>query len=290
MCDIDINAIDAVLLHLIVDGAGDDVARGEFAARIVLVHEARAVGQAQQAAFTTYGLGDEKGLGLWVIKTGRMELNELHVRDAAAGAPCHGNAVAGAGIGVGGVKIGLACAAGSEDGVAGPDGNDMSGIDIEYVGTPATLAFEAKFGARDEIDPDVIFEYGDVGVFAHFFRQSLLHGGASGISSVDDAAVTMPAFAREVEAEIGLFVAGKWDTLGDQPAYRRGAVLDDVARGSLVAEACTGVKRVPDMGLDRIGIVEYGGNPTLSPCRGGVFELALGDECHLVRSSKAQGQ
>jgi hypothetical protein len=46
-----------------------------------------------------------------------VELDELHVRDAATGAPGGGNAVAGGGVGVGGVQVDLARAAGGQNGV-----------------------------------------------------------------------------------------------------------------------------------------------------------------------------
>jgi hypothetical protein len=54
------HAVEAVPLHLEVDGTGDDVARREFGAAVVVGHEARAVGQAQQAAFAAQGFGNQE--------------------------------------------------------------------------------------------------------------------------------------------------------------------------------------------------------------------------------------
>jgi len=44
MADVEIDAVQAALLHFEVDSAGDDVARGEFGAWVVFGHEACAVG------------------------------------------------------------------------------------------------------------------------------------------------------------------------------------------------------------------------------------------------------
>jgi hypothetical protein len=73
------HAVEAVLLHLEVDGAGHDVARRQFGARVVGRHEARAVGQAQVPALAAQRLGDQEGLGVRVVEAGRVELDELHV-------------------------------------------------------------------------------------------------------------------------------------------------------------------------------------------------------------------
>ena len=57
---------------------------------------------------------DQEGLGVRVVQAGRVELDELHVRHAAAGAPCHRDAVAGRGVGIGRVQVDLAGAAGGQ--------------------------------------------------------------------------------------------------------------------------------------------------------------------------------
>ena len=81
--DVEVDAVEAALLHLGVDGAGHDVARGELGARVVLRHEALAVGQLQQPALAAHRLGDEEALGVRVVEAGGVELDELHVRHRA---------------------------------------------------------------------------------------------------------------------------------------------------------------------------------------------------------------
>jgi len=56
MGDIEENAIEATLFHLEVDGTSNDIARRQFCAIIMLRHEAGAIGQAKQTAFTPHRL------------------------------------------------------------------------------------------------------------------------------------------------------------------------------------------------------------------------------------------
>ena len=117
-----IDAVEAAVFHFEVDGAGHHVARRQFGARVVLRHEARAVGQSQDAALAAHRFGDQEGLGVRVVQAGRVELDELHVGHPASGAPAHGDAVAGRDVGIGGVEIDLAGAAGGQHGMAGAEG------------------------------------------------------------------------------------------------------------------------------------------------------------------------
>ncbi len=58
--DVEEHVVVAVLLHLAVDGAGHDVARGQAQARVILVHELLAAQVAQHGAVAAHGLGDEE--------------------------------------------------------------------------------------------------------------------------------------------------------------------------------------------------------------------------------------
>ena len=55
MANIQIHAVDAEALHLMVDGAGDDIARGQFAAFVEVRHKAATVRPFQQRAFAAQG-------------------------------------------------------------------------------------------------------------------------------------------------------------------------------------------------------------------------------------------
>ena len=109
------------------------------AALVVLGHEACAVGQAQQAAFAAHRFGNQEGLGLRVVKAGRMELDEFHVGDPAAGAPGHGDAVAGRSVGIRRIQINLAGAAGRDQRIRGAERDDLTVDAVEHVGAKAAV-------------------------------------------------------------------------------------------------------------------------------------------------------
>ena len=79
---------------------------------------------AQDAAFAAHRLADEERFRLGMEQAGRVELDELHVGDGHARAVGHGHAVAGGDVGIGGVEIDLAAAAGGEEHVLRGDGLD----------------------------------------------------------------------------------------------------------------------------------------------------------------------
>src|SRR5574340_842528 len=119
VADVEIAAVDTAFLHLEVDRARHDVARGEFGARIVPMHETAAVGQQKVAAFAAHCLGDEEGFRVRVVQAGRVELDEFQVGHPAAGTPGHCDAVASRGVGIGRVEVDFAGPAGGEHRVAG---------------------------------------------------------------------------------------------------------------------------------------------------------------------------
>jgi hypothetical protein len=112
------DVVEAVLLHLEVDRAGDDVARRQFGALVVRGMKRAAspsmFGSSRMRALAAQRLGDQEAALLRVVQAGRVELDELHVADPAAGAPGHRDAVAGGGVGVAGVAVDLAHAAGGQ--------------------------------------------------------------------------------------------------------------------------------------------------------------------------------
>src|SRR5205823_3914777 len=81
MADVEINAVGAQALHLVVDRASDDIAGGQFRPRIEALHEGAAIGQQQPTAFPANRLSKEERFGLGMIKAGGMKLNEFHISD-----------------------------------------------------------------------------------------------------------------------------------------------------------------------------------------------------------------
>jgi hypothetical protein len=92
-----------------------------------------------------------------------VELHEFEVGHPAAGAPRHRDAVAGRGVGVGGVEVDLAGAAGRQHGVACGEGFDLAAALVQRIGAVDLPFLAASALTRDEIDGDVLLEGLDVG-------------------------------------------------------------------------------------------------------------------------------
>jgi hypothetical protein len=78
--DVQVHAVQPVLLHLEVDGARHHVARRELGALVVRRHEASAVGQQQLAAFAAHRFGDQEDLTCgWYRQVGWNWMNSMFV-------------------------------------------------------------------------------------------------------------------------------------------------------------------------------------------------------------------
>ena len=163
VADVQIDAVDAESLHLMVDGPGDDVPWRQFGPGVEALHEAFAIGQLQVRTFAAQGFGDQEALGLRVIQAGGVELVEFQVRHPAARTPGHGDAITAGAIGVAGIEVDLGGAAGGEDHETGAVGVDFPGAAIEYVGTQAAIACKAQALFGNQVDRDPLFQQLDVG-------------------------------------------------------------------------------------------------------------------------------
>ena len=144
----------AALGDLGVVGQGDAVARGELEPlRVVALHEALARGVAQDAALAAHGLGDQRPCRLLrEDHPGRVELDELHVAQPAAGLGGQAHRVAGVLVTARGRAAPDACvAAGGEDDRIGDDHPAAPVLDVEAVG-----AEHAAFVHEQTGDVDVV--------------------------------------------------------------------------------------------------------------------------------------
>ena len=288
--------VQPALLHLEIDGARHDVARGQFGALVMLRHEAlarqraRRRRQLEQGSFTAQSLADEEGFGIRVIQAGRVELDEFHVRHPAACAPGHGDAVAGGRIGVGGVQVDLAGPTRGQHRAPGCNGQHSAAGGVLHVHAQAArLGLGVELAGVDQVDGAVMFQQGDVGMGADALFQRHLNRVAGGIGGVDDAALAVAAFAGEVIAQLGAVVTGEGHALGDQPFDGLAAMFDDIARGALIAQAGTGDQGVADMLGVAVAGIEHGSNAALRPIAGPVQQLALGNDHHLVLLCQMEG-
>jgi len=180
-----------------------------------------------------------------------VELYEFHVGDTTACTPSHGNAVAGGNVGVGGIQIDLAGAAGGKHGMLCAYGQHFAAGIVEHVGAQTFTAFDADLSRGDEIDGDMVLHQVDVRMFLDLLRQGFLHRMAGGIGGVDDATVTVATFARQVKAAVVLFT-GEWHALGNQPFHGFSSMFGNQAGDLGIAEACSGGQGVLNVRFDGI--------------------------------------
>ena len=158
MRDVQQDVIGAALLHFTVNGAGDDVARGQRLERVVPVHELDPRQRLEHAALAAHRFTDEKRLGPRVIEAGGMELDEFHVRHAGSGAIGHGHPVAGGDVGVGRIEIDLAATTGGQHRDSSGEGLNQARGFVEAIDPEAAVdAGPAEFLARDQIDRQMVF-------------------------------------------------------------------------------------------------------------------------------------
>ena len=205
--------IDAGYLHLVVDGAGDDVARRQREPGVVFVHELVALKVLQDGAGAPHSLGDEEG-GFFgrVVERRGVELHELQVSQHAAGAVNHGHAVAGGDDGSGGGGIDIAHAAGGQEGDLGEVGIDLIGAAVEGVNA---IAFDAgcvfgdplpKMVLGDEVDGELVFFQLDIGVVVDCLQESAFDFGTGIILVVQDAELGVSALTVQVEGAVVFLV------------------------------------------------------------------------------------
>ena len=109
--------------------------------------------------------------------------------------------------------------------------------------------------------------------------------------------MAVAAFAGQVELEAAVFpgvliIAGKGHALFDQPVDGFAAVLDGEAHRILAAQTTAGIEGVFDVGFDRVGIVQYGGDTALGPVGGAVVQCAFAQHgnAQVRRQGERQGQ
>jgi len=289
--DVQVHTVQPVPLHFVVDGARHDVARRQFGPAVVQQHEALAgcgAGrgrQQQPAAFAAHRLADQKALGMRVVQAGRMELDEFHVGHRAARAPGRGDAVAGGGVGVGGVEVHLARAAGGHDGVRRAKGVDLVALFIKGVEPEAAVLRQAPLAAGDQVDQHVVLKHADAGRLPHLRDQGLLHRGASGVGGMHDAACAVAAFARQVQLALLL---RKRNALRLQPRNALRRMLDHEAGGRRIGQAGAGHQRVVHMRIEAVARGQHGGNAALRPVARTVTHRALGQHRHPVGGGQVQ--
>ena len=284
------DVVEAVLLHLEVDRPGHDVARRQLQARVVVGHEARAVGEREVGALAAQRLADEEGALLRVVEAGRVELDELHVPDPAAGPPGHGDPVAGRGVRVRRVAVDLADAAGREHDGRRRKRLDALPVDVERVDAVAAGGLVAVEMARgDQVDRHPALAHRDVRVAAGAGEERLVDRPAGRVGGVGDAPDGVAALPRQVQAQRPLGIRRERHALLDEPLDRLAAVLGDEARRVLVDQAGPGLLGVADVEVDAVVVAQHAHDAALGPRGGRLVEAALGEQDDRVPIGEMEG-
>ena len=277
MAHVQVDAVRAQALHFMVDGARHDVAGSQLAAFVEALHEAAAVRQQQASAFAAHGFGNQERPRLRVVEAGRMELVELHVGDAAAGAPGHGDAVAGGAVRVGGVEVDLAGAAGGQHHELRLD--DLHAVRLAVVGVGAAHA--VRRGAEplrgDQIHRHAPAQHGDVGMRRGARDQRLGDGRSGGVRDMQHAAMRVSALAGEVRR---VAVAVERETQRRHMVDALGRARDRIAHDLFVAQSGAGVDGVGDVGIEAVVWMRHRGHAALGAIGGAAVQGILGEHRH----------
>jgi hypothetical protein len=284
---VEVGAVVAAALHLRVDAAGHDVARGQLLARVVAGHEGLALAVPQDAALAAQRLGDEEALRRRVIEAGGVELEELEVRHRRAGAPGHGQPVAGRHVRVRGVEVRLARAAGGEHGDARGEGGDLPRRAVEHVGAERPVGpGDAGLRRGEQVDADLLLHDADAALVARF-EQGALHLAAGGVLGVGDAPPRVAPLAGQVQVAL---LAVEADAELEQPADPVRPLADGDVDGVPVAQAGAGHQRVLDVALGLVVGAQHRRDAALGVLGVPLAASALGQDHHAAERARLQGE
>ena len=281
MRDIEKDALASAPFHLRVDRPGDNVARSEFPLRMMLLHEASALCIEQNAAFAAHGLRDEKRLGLGMVKAGRMELDELHVRNQRPGAPCHRHSVAGGDIRIRGIEIDLTASAGCEHVDIASQSLHLTAALVEHIHAhTAVLHRITKFSRGQEINRHVILQNRDIRMRGDLSDKGSLDLEPGEILEVQHPSLGMPALAGEIEFTNAVLEFPFVEVHPELHEFLNAGrpFRDDGAHHVLVAKTRARNQRVANVEVEGIFLAHHTSHSALCPCRIRIRQHPLGHE------------
>ena len=218
-----------------------------------------------------------------------MELNELHIADPATRAPGGGNAVAGGGIGVGGIQIHLTCAASGQNGLGCSKGGHLTGFYIQRIGPVTTVTCALQVPVSDRVHQHVVLKHRNVRRSLDPLNQGLLHGGTRRIGRVHDATLAVPALAGQVQFARVIVVFGEGHSQFAQPGNGLGCALYHRAGGIQIAQAAPGNQGVTHVLVDGVAFGQHSGHAALGPAARTVTQFPFGQHRHFAPGCQEQG-
>ena len=293
--DVQINALGTAAFHLRIDGAGYDIARGEFLLGIVVFHEAAAAFVDQDGTFAAHRFGDEKGLDGGMVEASRVELDELHVRNHSTGPPRHGDTIPRSDIGIRRVEIHLPATASGQHGDIAAEGLHLTRGFIQDINANAAVLHRvAEFAGGYEIHRHVVFHDLDARMRGDLGNKCALDFAAGCVLEMEDASLGVAALATEVQfmVAVSIFALVEVDAELHQLSDSLRAFGNDFAHGVLVAESRPRIKSVSDVEFEGILVTHHTGHAALGPGGVRVGNGAFGDEGNATffRSLQSKGE
>lgn len=178
-----------------------------------------------------------------MVQDGRMELDELHIRDLRPGPVGHRDARTARDVRIAGVQIDFARSAARDGGGGREESRDVAGFSIQHIrAETAVRPADVEPGADDQVDRDMVLENFDVRSRPDRLDHGALQLRAGDVPGMQDAALVMAALAPEVVL-IGAVGVAEFAAGGEFRAERNdlpdrgGAGFDDRAHRADVGKA-----------------------------------------------------
>ena len=290
--NIQIHTVQTMFLHLEIDRTCHHVTGRQFGTRVMREHEtrpSRARGQQQATALSPDGLRDQERLGVRVVQTSGVKLDELHIAHTTSRPPGRSNTVSRGGVWIGRVKIDFPCSTGSQNRVRRTKGEYFPAVHIQHISPMAMVSWPFEMPISNDIHQHVVLKNTDRGRRLHLSNQGLLDRGTRRIGDMHNAPLTVAALARQMQLTRFVTVTGELHPHGSQPGNRcRSPFYYRTGRFEIAqAGACS--QRIADMLLQRIAFAQDGRHAPLRPAAGAVGEFALGDNCDPPTAREQQG-
>ena len=134
----------------------------------------------------------------------------------------------------------------------------------------------AQMVLRQQVDGEVVLQYGDVGVAAHLLDEGALDFGTREVLVVEDAVLGVSALAVEFKAAVGGLVEAR--APGDEVGDELGGAANDQLDRFPVAFAGAADERVLDVLLEGVGSVGHRADTALCVVGVAFVHFALGHE------------
>lgn len=212
---------------------------------------------------------------MWVVQAGRMKLDELHIVHSTTRPPSGGNAVPGSCIRIGGVQVHLASAPRGQHRVGRAHRDDLVAFFIQGVQAQASVWLRVagvEFFGGDQVHQGVVLEQVDIGALTHLSHQGALNRRTSCICHVHDAALAVPALARQMKLVRRAYFQREFHTQGPEPGDGTGCVFHNEAGGVGVTQTGARYQGVCHMLVKGITLGQHRRNSTLRPAAGAIAQ------------------